>query len=188
MRIVMILLAAQMLILSAGCVSSQNRTQKLYSDKEFVNMTYCMGLADTAMHIASETLNSRPRQQLIDYYAAQPDANVTVAMIHKIYAASFKNAWDYTLSFFDECALNMAAVSSDRVNFANACFRNAMIADVAFAYKKGGYPKSAAYDHFRQFKSKKPMEIIDTVYEGSKTRAGFKMAAWNNCMEEIPEE
>lgn len=175
-------------LLIGGCATNNTRTEKYYTNTEFSKMTYCIGMSDTAMYVATEKLKQRPQSQLISYYANKPNSRLNVAMVEKIYNANFTNAWDYTVSFFQECAANLAAVQASRVKFASYCLQNTLIADVAYANKRYGYPKEQAYKKFAKFKSKTPQQVVDKVYASDKSRAQIKLDVWNDCMTKISED
>ncbi len=182
LSIVFIVLAA---IGAAGCAAKEKPSQKYYTTQEHTNMTYCVGMADTAIQIATQKMKNVPKQELIIYYTGKDNARMNIALVEKIYNTEFKNGWDYTILFFDECALQMAGVPKNRIHFASFCARNALIADVAFAYKKYGVPKTDVYKQFKKYNEKTSREIIDRVYASSKSRALVKLDEWNSCMIEI---
>lgn len=172
-----------------GCAANSVGTQKKYYTKdEHSKMTYCIGMSDTAMYVASEKLKGTPKSQLINYYSGKSNARLNTATVDRVYDDDFTNAWDYTIGFFNECALNLARVPESRVNFASYCAQNTLIADVAHANKKYGYPKERAYQYFDSFESKTPQEIIDKVYSSSKSRAAIKLEIWNDCMVKISDD
>lgn len=148
-------------------------------------MTYCTSLADTARYVSLRKLQNVPKSKLIDIYKSKLNAQLNLATVNKVYATQFKNSWEYTVSFFNECALNLANVPKTSVNFASYCLQNSMIADVAHSYKVSGAPKSKAYAHFAGFNTKTPNRIIDEVYASAKGRVAVKMATWNSCMSKI---
>jgi len=179
------LLLSAVLLLTA-CVTTNNAPEKkYYTNTEYSKMTYCIGISDTAMYAASAKLKGTPKQQLLDYYANKPSEQLQSATVNKVYAANFTNAWDYTVSFFDECALNLAGVTKQRVNFASFCSQNALIANAAYLHKQSGRTKEYSLQHFSIFKSKTPLEIVERVYASSRNRSEVKLDEWNRCMEKI---
>jgi hypothetical protein len=179
---------ALFIFLIGGCATSQTRTEKYYTSTEFSKMTYCIGMSDTAMYVATEKLKKRPKEQLINYYSNKDNSRLNIATVDKVYSENFTNAWDYTIGFFEECAANLAAVQQSRVKFASYCTQNTLIADVAYANKRYGYPKEQAYEKFTKFKSKTPRQIVDKVYASDKGRAEIKLDVWNDCMTKISED
>lgn len=185
MNKITIILTLPIIILLNGCGADNTRTQKYYTNNEHSKMTYCIGMSDTAMYVATEKLKSVPKEQLINYYTSRNNSRLNIATVEKVYAENFTNAWDYTIGFFDECALNLAGVPASRVNFARYCAQNTLIVDVAYSNKKYGYAKEHAYKQFAKFKSKTPYEIVDMVYSSSASRTEIKLDVWNACMTKI---
>lgn len=175
------------LSLLTACATSNVGPKKLYTHKEYLNMTYCIGMSDTARYVATNKLKGVPSGKMKDFYSSKENSRLNLATVDKVYAEKFSSAWDYTVSFFNECALNLANVPSSRVNLASYCAQNSLIADVAHSYKSSGAPKEKAYEHFAKFNSKTPNSIVDKVYASSKDRAEIKLDTWKSCMVELSE-
>ena len=185
------------LLLTAGCSSTGPQAptgqqaaakpplSKTYTDKERAQMTYCIGLSDTARRAATEKLKGTPIEEVKKLYAAKPNERVNAAAVDKVYSDPVSTAWDYTVAFFGTCAKEMAGVPSERVQFASYCMQNQLMAEVAHAYKSTGKPKEQAYAHFAQFKSTTPKTIVDWVYASPKERTAIRMEVWNTCMAEV---
>jgi hypothetical protein len=179
-----LLLIVSMTLLT-GCATSNVAPQKHYSKHEHGRLTYCNAMADTAMYVARSKLSGAPMEQMKSYYSSKANSRLHLATVEKVYAESFTSAWDYTVSFFKECAQEVANVPASRVNMAAYCMQNGLIADVAHAYKSSGAPREKAYAHFAQFNSKTPKSIVDWVYASSQGRVEMKLEVWNTCMSEI---
>lgn len=166
--------------------ASQNTSQKsVYTAQEYGSMTLCVGMSDTAMHVASKKLAGTPIEEMNDYYRPHENARLNLATVEKVYADSFTSEWDYTLSFFNECALNLANVPAKRVGMAGYCMQNGMISDLAYAFKQSGAAKQDAHSYFAAFKSETVNSIVDKVYASSDNRAEMKLDVWNSCMSPI---
>jgi hypothetical protein len=158
---------------------------KTYTAKERMQMTYCIGLSETARKAAIEKLRRTPIDEVKSLYDGKPNARLNVATVDKVYKEHVTTPWDYAVGFFGECAAELAGVSRDRVNLASFCMQNQLIADVAFQYKAAGKPKDQAYAQFAQFKSATPKAIVDQVYDSTKDRAAIRMEVWNSCMADL---
>lgn len=185
-----LVVASAAIWLMSACATSNNAANetgpgKVYTHEEYSKMTYCVGMADTAMYVATNKLKGTSMQQMRDYYASKPNSRLPIATVEKVYGDTFSSAWDYTVSFFNECAQNLASVPASRVNLASYCNQNALIAGVAHAYKTSGAPKERAYAAFAAFKSSTPNSVVDKVYASAKNRAEIKLEIWNACMAEI---
>lgn len=176
------LLSIIVVALLTACASSNGGPQKIYTHTEHRNMTYCIGMADTAMYVATNKLQGVPMERMTEYYRPLENPRLHLATVEKVYADNFSSAWDYTLSFFDECTQHLANVPASRANLAGYCMQNSLIADVAHAFKISGAPKERAYAYFAEFKSETPNLIIDNVYASSQTRTDIKLDVWNSCM------
>lgn len=153
-----------------------------YNAEERSRLTYCVGMADTARAVATQKLEGVAREQLRQFYQSKPNTELHLATVDKVYGEEFTSAWDYTLSFFVECAANLAQVPLARVRLAHYCMQNQLIADVAHGYKTGGKPKDQAYLHFVRIPSETPKTIVDRVYASSKGRAEIKLELWSSCI------
>jgi hypothetical protein len=185
MRQLLIVLAAAVWV-SAGCAPKTPAPSSVrpppYTADEKSRMTFCVGVADVAMAIADDKRMGRPITEVKALYAGKPNAELTVPLVDKVYGEAITNPWDYAVSFFKECALAMANVSSNRVDFASSCMQNGMIASVAQAYRDSGAPKEQAYERFARFDGPTPRAIIDDVYARPSTRSQVVLDAWNRCM------
>lgn len=171
--------------LIAGCATSNVGPRKLYTKQEYNKLTFCVGMSDTAMYVATNKLRDVPEQEMAKFYAARDNSRLNLATVEKVYGATFTSAWDYTVAFFNECAQNLANVPSSRVNMAEYCMQRGLIADFAYGFKTTGAPKERAYAYFAKFPEKTTHEIIDRVYTSSMTRPETKLDAWNTCMSAI---
>jgi hypothetical protein len=174
--------------LCLGCASAGSRPagpKPVYTAREQKSLTYCMALSDTALAVATRKVKGAPMAQVKANYAAKPQAAVTVPLVDKVYADSFKSPWDYTVGFFKECGANVAEVPETRVGLASYCLQRGMIASVAHTYKETGAPKETVYEKLAAFKGGTTQQVIDTVYAESKDRAGASLGAWNTCMAPI---
>jgi hypothetical protein len=158
---------------------------KTYTAKERGQMTYCIGLSETARKAAAEKLRRTPIDDVKKLYDGRPNARLNIATIDKVYKEPVSTAWDYAVAFFGECAGELAGVSRDRAKLATFCMQNQLIADVAFQSKASGKPKDQAYAEFAQFKSSTPKAIVDLVYDSTKDRAAIRMEVWNSCMADL---
>jgi len=174
--------------LCAACASSGTRPappQPVYSAREKAKLTYCVGLADTALAVASRKLSGSPAAQVKSLYAGKPQAAVTVPLVDKVYADHFMSSWDYAVSFFEDCAANVAEVPRPRVGMASYCLQRGMIAGVAESYKESGTPKEVVYRQFSALAGQTTRSVIDTVYAERKSRPEASVAAWDGCMAPI---
>jgi hypothetical protein len=174
--------------LCLACASAGSRStgpEPIYTSHEQKSLTYCMGLSDTAMAVATRKIKGVPIAQVKALYAGKPQAAVAVPLVDKVYGDAFLSPWDYTVGFFKECAANVAEVPETRVGLASYCLQRGMIASVAETYKETGAPKETVYQKLSGFKGETAQQVIDTVYAEPKDRAAATLGAWNNCMEPI---
>ena len=185
MKIIYLTITLITIFILTGCATNKPTIKKYYSAKEYSKMTYCIGMSDTAMFVANKKLRHMKMDYLIDFYSKKKNSRLNIATVKKVYSENFKNSWDYTVKFFNECALNLAGVTAKRVNFASYCAQNTLIAHTAYNNKKSRRSKENTYKIFEKFNSKAPNKIIDQVYSSSKSRAEIKLDVWNNCMRKI---
>ncbi len=142
-------------------------------------------MTDTAGYVAAKKMKGTSKKELLNFYRSRNNAKMNIATVNKVYSTKFTNTWDYSVSFFKECSLNLAGVPSSRINFASYCLQNTLIANIAHAFKKNGEAKKLAYKVFAKFKSKTPNKIVDKVYSSSMSRSEAKLDAWNSCMVKV---
>jgi len=184
----LIFFTISVVFLLSACGSNETRTDTAYTRGEFRKMTYCIGLSDTAMHAATSKLKGIPMDQITSYYATKEGLHMNIATVEKAYSDNFSSAWDYTISFFEGCARDLAHVPAKRVGLASHCAQNSHIAGVAYTYKTLGAPRKQAYDHFAVFGNKSSNNIVDEVYESTSSRAETKLDIWIFCMSKITGE
>lgn len=170
------------LFILSGCATSTKPANKKYTAREKTNMTYCIGMTDTARYIAEQKNKGTPMEDVKNYYVSKPNAKLNIATVDKVYASTFSSVWDYSISFFNECAYNLAAVPAERVNLASYCMQNQLIADVAHTFKSTGKPKDQAYAFFAKFNNDTVNAVIDKTYASNKSRPEIKLEVWNACM------
>ena len=139
-------------ILLSACATQKSEPKKTYTHKEFINMTLCVGMSDTARYVATKKSEGTPIAQMKSFYANKEGASLNFATVDKVYADKVPGVWEYSVSFFKECALNLANVPANRVNFAAYCLQRSMIADAAYGYKVAGSSKQAAQQALSGFK------------------------------------
>ena len=181
------LIALLMIAFLTGCAAKPVAPEKLYTQQEYKQMTYCVGMSDTSRYVASRKLDGKSREEMREFFANKEYTKLNLATVDKVYAESFTSAWDYTISFFKECADNLAKVPVDRINMGSYCLQNSMIADVAHSFMSADAPREKAYTYFSKFKSKAPNLIIDKVYASSKSRQEIKLEVWSACMSVLTE-
>ena len=164
---------------------STSSLAKTYTAKERQQLTFCIGLSETARRVAAEKLRGSAIEVVKKAYEGKPNARLNIATVDKVFGEEVSTVWDYAVGFFGECAREMAGVSPARAELASYCMQNQLMAEVAFQYKTSGKPKEQAYAHFAQFKSSTPNAIVDLVYASTKERAAVRMEVWNSCMAEI---
>ncbi len=182
-------LACAILFLFTSNPWVQNTTPEIsYTDKEYNGLQSCHAMALTAWMGATRKLNGMSLANAKKYYDGHVDAaqkDVIFRVFDKVYGDSFTNAWDYAVSFFGQCAQEMANVGKDRSSLASYCLQNSMIGATAWDYKNAGQPAENAYQHFANLAGSAPHTIIDRVYAGSKSRVDVTWGEWQSCMKPL---
>ena len=168
---------------SAASSSSSVVTKKpIYTANETARLGLCVALTDNAFSIAKAKLKGTAAKMLRDEYAAKPMADLTVPLVDKIYTDKFTHAWDYSVSFYQECATNLAQVAQPKSDTASYCMQNALIARIAKDNKDTGVSKEATQEYFNSFNSETPRKIVDEVYLQKKSREDTVRDTWNSCV------
>src|SRR5580704_4553068 len=174
------------LVLLASGSWGQNTTPRIdYTQKEYSGLLGCVGLTDTAWKSASQKLagvSIDDAKKIYDGHLEGALKTLNLHVVDKVYGDSFTNAWDYAVTFYGECAQNVADVGKDRSGLANYCMQNSIISMAAWEYKNAGEPVENVYQHFGKL-SEVPTarSIIDRVYAGSKSRADTSLDEWQSC-------
>jgi hypothetical protein len=169
----------------AGCVSTPQRPAGngvSYSNNQVNGLTMCVGLTDTAFSIADRKLRGEAQQTVRESYVSAPNRDLVLPLVEKVYEAQFTHGWDYAVSFYGECALNLAEVPADRTKTPAYCMQNAMIAGIAQTNRNAGTSKEQVIEQFSSFGSDTPRFIINDVYSQSSNRAKTVQDTWNSCM------
>ena len=178
------------LVLLASNAWGQNTTPRIsYTDKEYTGLLRCHGMTDVAWTNAVQKLNGVSQEDAKKHYDGRLEGrmkDLALLVVNQVYKDSFTNAWDYAVSFYGECAQNIADVGKDRSNLANYCMQNSMIGMTAAEYRISGQPVEDAYRHLGKLGAKAtPRSIIDRVYAGSKSRAEAGLDEWQSCMKPL---
>lgn len=165
----------------------QSASRPLYAHQEYTGMLFCVGLTDTAWTNAQQKLNGVSLEDAKKHYDGRLDdksRELVLQIVDKVYTDSFTNAWDYGLSFFGECAENVAHVGKDRSGVARYCMQSSMTGSIAWEYKNEGKPKDTAYQELAKL-GNTGRSIIDRVYAESKPRAEVGTGEWVSCMQQL---
>ena len=161
---------------------ARHKNEKVYTKRESAQLSYCAALTDTAYTVALVKFQGKPKELLKTLYKNNPNSNTILALIDKVYKEESNHVWQYSLDFFNDCAINVAGISKDRLKFADYCNQNHMVAGVAYLFKSKKKSKDKAYDYFAKYNSKTVNGIIDNVYNANGDRAEITMGIWNNCI------
>jgi hypothetical protein len=179
-------LACAILFLFTSNTWGQNTTPRIsYTDKEYTGLLRCHGMTDVAWTNAVQKLNGVSLEDAKKHYDGRLEGrmkDLALLVVNQVYKDSFTNAWDYAVSFYAECAQNIADVGKDRSGLANYCMQNSMIGATAAEYRISGQPVKDAYQYFGKLGAEAtPRSIIDRVYAGSKSRAEAGLDEWQSC-------
>jgi len=174
------------LVLLASGTWGQNTPPRIdYTVKEYNGLLACVGMTNTAWTNASQKLKGVSIDDPKKVYDGRLEGalkTLTLHVIDKVYGDSFTNAWDYAVSFYGECAQNVADVGKDRSSLANYCMQNSIIGMTAWEYANAGQPVENVYQLFGKLgEVPTARSIIDRVYAGSKSRADIALDEWQSC-------
>jgi hypothetical protein len=175
------------LVLLASNTWGQNTPPRIdYTEKEYTGLLRCHGMTGVAWTNAVQKLNGVSLEDAKKQYDGRLEGrmkDLALLVVNQVYKDSFTSAWDYSVSFYGECAQNIADVGKDRSKVANYCMQNSMIGMTAADYRTSGQPVENAYQGFGKI-SEVPTarSIIDRVYAGSKSRAEAGVDEWQSCM------
>lgn len=185
-------LLASMLAMLAACATSPTvpPREAVYNGEETRALTVCLAMGHTAATLAQKKLDDLPIDAARKLYEATPDEGMKqfqLATVDKVYSETVTNWWDYSLAFFDECALNLAQVPADRVRPANHCLQDSLVADLAYGYRISGTSKDDAAAHLARsgIQGPKSSDLLDRVYAGNEERPVLMLNVWNACIAKL---
>jgi hypothetical protein len=177
--------------LLAGCSStppapksqtaSATKPVDRYSKDQVGRLTYCVGLTDTAWSIATMKLAGKSKEEVRKSYANHPNPTLITAEIDEVFSNSISRAWDYSVQFFRDCAVNVANVATASTDTGAYCMQNAMLSGLAQEHKAAGMSKKQAYESL-PIPGETPKALVDAVYKNSDDRANAMLNAWNTCI------
>lgn len=183
------LACAAVLVLLAGSAWGQTRLPGTgYTQKEYNDLQSCHAMTMTAWMGAIRKLDGTSLADAKKYYDGRVEAaqkEVISRVFDKVYGDTFTNAWEYAVSFFGQCAQDLANVAKDRLSPASYCMQNSMIGATAWDYKNSGQPAENAYQHFANLAGSDPHSIIERVYAGSKSRVEVAWGEWESCTKPV---
>jgi len=181
--------AAIFFLFTSNTWGQNTRPNISYTNKEYSGLLECHGMTDTAWTNAVQKMAGvkiEDAKKRYDERLEGPLKNLALHIIDRVYSDSFTNAWDYAVSFYGECAQNVADVAKDRSDSAAFCMQNSMIAMTAAEYRTNGQPVESAYHYFGSLGDEKtPRSIIDRIYTGSKSRAETGLDEWQSCIKPL---
>jgi hypothetical protein len=183
-------LACAILFFFTSNTWGQNTTPEIsYSEKEYTGLLRCHGMTGVAWTNAVQKLNGVSLEDAKKQYDGRVEGrmkDLALLVVNQVYKDSFTSAWDYTVSFYGECAQNIADVGKDRSKLANYCMQRSMIEMTAADYRISGQPVENAYRDFGKLGAQAtPRAVIDRVYAGSKSRAEAGVDEWQVCMKPL---
>lgn len=183
-------LACAILFLFTSNSWGQNTTPEIsYTDKQYTGLLRCHGMTGVAWTFAIQKLNGVSLEDAKKQYDGRLEGrmkDLALLVVNQMYKDSFTSAWDYTVSFYGECAQNIADIGKDRSNLANYCMQRSMIGMTAADYRISGQPVENAYRDFGKLGAEAtPRAVVDRVYTGSKSRAEAGVDEWQICMKPL---
>ena len=186
MKIKIIVVSFFASIMLAGCGSSTPvKPSKIYNKKDYMALTYCMGLSYSARRIAGYKLKGTSIadvKKTISKDSTKKNRELATKLIERVYKEEVKSLWDYSISFFKGCSHNVAKLYEPHTKYATYCLMNSYIGDTAYSFKVKEHNKEKAYQFFEKFKGKTPKAIIDNVYEKAENRRSARLKPWQACM------
>ncbi|QGX41029.1 hypothetical protein [Permianibacter aggregans] len=184
------LLTSFVLTTFIGCATSEKNQgvakpdlpAPIYTANEASRLSFCFSLTGNAYTVARRKAAGESEESVRNSYSAASTAKLLVPVVEKVFEDSFSNSFDYAVSFFTECAQNVANVAQERSKDAAYCTMNGLIAARALEDKEAGRSKEEAYKFGAQFNSKTPTMIVDEIYQSNKPRTKPVLSVWNECI------
>jgi hypothetical protein len=145
-------------------------------------LEFCASLSVSAYVIAGYKLHGDPKELPKQLFAAKPSADMLVPLVDTIYGDNVSNAWDYAGVFYQDCAVELAKLATERAKLTTPCMYSAVIAATARTARDAGTPKAQVYALFA-YLGTQATKIIDDIYAPPAVPAeGTELRVFSTCM------
>ena len=169
----------------AATAPAKSTTGTTYTSDESSKLAYCDALTVNAWIIAIQKQSGTSADEVKAQYAnSSADVKpVLLKTVDKVYAESSDKPWDYAVSFYKDCATNVAAVPVGRSDFATFCMMNSLIAQSSLSMRAVGKSKEEAEQAFAGLKGDLPKKIVDSIYAPATAPSRqVDMEVFNKCL------
>lgn len=152
-----------------------------YTADEKKRMTVCVAISDTAMHAAERRKAGKPLNAAIALYAGRRHEALNISTVRQVYADDIDDVWDYSVNFFQRCAVRLADMPAERLGLARSCMRRQLIGGRALELKALRRSKSYANSYFKRV-GQSSDDVVELAWASSDSRGQFKLRLWNDCL------
>jgi hypothetical protein len=167
-----------------GDAPGSNGSGETLTPAQAKSMTPCFYNAEMVVRIAQAKSGGLTHEAATQ--RVQPPNPQIQAIIDSVYAASFDNAWTYTVQDYEACATRSTDASLKLIKITEFCMQNGLISDSAASARQLGITKDKVYDRYKSFLAE-PMArmAIDSVYAEDKLdgRESWRTYSW--CVGQI---
>ena len=182
-RLIVMLIVALISCISAsvamGDAPASKGSGEALTPAQAKSMTPCFYNAEMVVRIAQAKSGGLTHEAATQ--RVQPPNAQIQAIIDAVYAASFDNAWNYTVQDYEACARRSTDASLKLIKTTEFCMQNGLISDSAASARQLGITKDKVYDRYKQFLAE-PMArmAIDSVYAEDKLdgRESWRTYSW----------
>lgn len=174
-------LAAALFATCGAALAQAPAAPSVYSKEEASRLFSCVGFAAHAKTIVERKQRGTPAENVKKTYQGGRLEPLMFPFVDKVYGDPGAKPWEYAGSFFNECAQNVAGVTLQRVEKANYCMFNSLIALSAQQARDAGIPKERAYS-FAPAPGEASRAIIDGIYAHKGAGGQEYSAAWTWCI------
>lgn len=152
-----------------------------YTADEKKRMTVCVAISDTAMHAAERRKAGKPLNAAIALYAGRRHESLNIATVRQVYADDIDDVWEYSVDFFQRCAVRLGYMPAERLGLARSCMRRQLIGGRALELKALRRSQSYANNYFKRI-GQSADDVVDLAWASSDSRGQFKLKLWNDCL------
>jgi hypothetical protein len=183
-------LCVSAMIFMSGHIMAAESVQT--STAQLASLTPAQTSALTACFYRAESINriASAKMQGLSHEGARqrvvPPNPAILSMVETVYAATFTDAWSFSLQDYTQCAANSTHASQNLITSSVFCVQNGMIADSAAEARRLGIAKEQVYARYNRFMAEPLARMaIDSVYAQDRIDGKEAWRNWSWCISQI---
>jgi len=153
-----------------------------YTAAEYKNMALCTEKSKIAFAVAAGKQQGVPETEAKRTLGPATVID-EVPLVEQVYAASFDDPLQYSVTYFEGCSHDSANVSGDRIEKPRRCMAMTMVAVMARVLRAAGLSKQDTYRHLGATPGDVMSSVVDQIYAPATIpEDGSEIELWESCM------